>query len=753
MSRPRIPPSIVGLLMAALVTLACGDAGSAREEYLESGDRLAAQGKDQEAIIQYRTAIQLDGQFGRARYQLAKAYARLGNPTRARAELIRAADLLPDDAEVQLEAAKVLLQNREFPDARTRAEQVLRLDPKSADAHMIRGRASAGLGNFEEALTEFEAGLGVNPDRSDILVDMGQVRSFQGNAEEAEASFRQAIAIAPRMVSARLSLADFYWLTGRAADAEQTILEALEIEPDHQLANRGLSMLYLQTGRAAQAEAPLKRAADADPASKLVLADYYLTLRRFDDATPVLDELTKTPTMYAPSMARRASLANYRGQRQRAYGILEEVLVKEPRNLEALVTKGRLLLMDRKFGDALGVAQTAIESDPTSWQAHEIAGSAHAGMTRLEDATKSFNEALRLNARALRAQIGLAELNAVAGRREAALRFAEEAVKTHPNSIEARLLLVRTLTSGGDVARARRELAPLTERLTNVAIVHVLNGQIAMRGGDHAAARRSFERAAQIDPASEEALAGLVAVDSTREAAARRADQYVKVPSATAAGLTTAARAYLAAGDVARAETSIRQAVNRDASYRPAYDVMASIYMRQGKLDEARRMFEQVIAERPTDVPALTMIGILLEAQGKRAEAMKAYERVLGVDSRAALAANNLAYMHAETGQNLDVALNLAQTAKAALPDDPTVSDTLGWVYYKRGLAGQAIPHLRESTTRDPDNPVYHFHLGLAYIQSGDPDRGRASLEQALRLNANFDGSAEARKALASIRG
>jgi Flp pilus assembly protein TadD len=62
-----------------------------------------------------------------------------------------------------------------------------------------------------------------------------------------------------------------------------------------------------------------------------------------------------------------------------------------------------------------------------------------------------------------------------------------------------------------------------------------------------------------------------------------------------------------------------------------------------------------------------------------------------------------------------------------------------------------ALPHLADSVRRSPKNPVFQYHLGMAYLKTGDADNARASLERALSLQPDFDGSANAREALASI--
>ena len=145
------------------------------------------------------------------------------------------------------------------------------------------------------------------------------------------------------------------------------------------------------------------------------------------------------------------------------------------------------------------------------------------------------------------------------------------------------------------------------------------------------------------------------------------------------------------------------------------------------------------------------MVGMILEVQGKRDQAKGRYEQALQIDPNAAVAANNLAYMYAEQGGNLDVALQLAQTAKQGLPDSAEVSDTLGFVYLKKDLVSLAIPPLEASAKKDPQNWTYQYHLGLAYSKGGEKAKAKQALERALAINASFPGAEEARKTLAGL--
>jgi len=115
-------------------------------------------------------------------------------------------------------------------------------------------------------------------------------------------------------------------------------------------------------------------------------------------------------------------------------------------------------------------------------------------------------------------------------------------------------------------------------------------------------------------------------------------------------------------------------------------------------------------------------------------------------------AANNLAYLYAERGENIDEALNLAQSAKEQVPDEPHTSDTLGWVYYKKNVFSRAIVYLKEANEKIPNNPVIRYHLGMAYYKNGENELAKNELKKALELDPKFPGAEEAKSTLTKIK-
>ena len=141
----------------------------------------------------------------------------------------------------------------------------------------------------------------------------------------------------------------------------------------------------------------------------------------------------------------------------------------------------------------------------------------------------------------------------------------------------------------------------------------------------------------------------------------------------------------------------------------------------------------------------------LYEKEGNWERAKKICERAHQVNPDSPLVANNLAYLYLEHGGDVNVALSLAQAVRQKLPNSAETADTLGWAYYKLGSPESAVVQLKECAQKDPNNPTYQYHLGMAYMAARHFDLAERSLQKALRDNPDFADAANARAALAKI--
>jgi Flp pilus assembly protein TadD len=94
-------------------------------------------------------------------------------------------------------------------------------------------------------------------------------------------------------------------------------------------------------------------------------------------------------------------------------------------------------------------------------------------------------------------------------------------------------------------------------------------------------------------------------------------------------------------------------------------------------------------------------------------------------------------------------ALELARKIESS--NDPLLLDTVGWAYYRAGEFAQAVSILERVVAKDDRVPVYHYHLGMAYLAMNNQVGARQQLEQAVAGDAQYVGIDAARAALAKL--
>jgi tetratricopeptide (TPR) repeat protein len=735
--------------LAALLALAwgCTSSETAKRAHLENGNRLAAEKKYAEAIVEYRNALDIDDTFGDARVRLAETLGLAGNPEGEYREYQRAADLLPDDPTVQKRAATLLFLAGQYEDVRTRAQAVLKKNPKDVEAQLLYANALVGLKDLENGVREVEDAVQLDPAHATTYTNLALLKLAQGQRAEAEAAFKKAVELDPKSLKARLALTYFDLATGNLPRAEQALKEALALDPKNTLSNRVLAAVYMGTGREALAEAPLKLVADVTgtPRARYALADYYVQRGRTDQAKAVLDPMVRDAQTYAGAQVRVAELTYTSGKRDDAKKLLAEVLSRYPSHAPALLARARWLLVEGRPGQALERATAAVNSAPGDIAALYLRGTLQALTGQRGAAVHSFNEVLRLNPRAAAAQIQLSQLNLRGGDAATAVGLAQEAVANNPATPEAHLLLARALIAQRELVRAEAEISHLQSRYPRAPAVNAVRGTLELLKGNPALAREAYQLAFDGDPTSIAAMTGLTMLDVQErrlpEARARVEKRLAAEPKRPDL-LVVAGKMYVADGNLARAEQVLREALDLSPMRPEPYMILGDIYRTQKRLDQARAEFDAVAqrnsANPEANLGARTMAAMLVHALGNQADAKRRYTEVLALDGGAAVAANNLAWIYADEKQNLDVALELAERATDQIPDYAEAWDTLGWVYHRKQLPLLAIPPFERAIAQDPENATFHFHLGLALKSAGDRERGLGALQTALKLQPDF---------------
>ncbi len=742
--------------MLALAVACSIDPRAETARSLKRGDEYFAAARYPEAIIEYTRAASADEMSGEARLKLADALVADGDKQNAFPQYIRAAELLPENDDLQVRAGTLLLNGGLFLEAKERARSVLARNPKDPRALLLLGNALAGLREIDEAIDVIEGIATAEPQRPGLYTNLAVLNLAQGNEAEAEAHFLKAIEVSGGSADAYLGLGNFYRATRRFKEAEEPLEKAYQLQPKNLKVIRTLASYYIETDRAAESKPLLQAMADLsrDPASRMALADFYTSIGRPDTAIEMLEALAGDEEQFVAAKLRIAAAQLSARRTALAIGALDEVLARDSRHPEALSLKAQILFAS-KPEEALVLAKRAVEVSPNLARAQLALARIYLAMGDQDNARKSFTEALRLDPGAHRARLELARLHVARGEVDTSMQLAEQAVRNRPGDLAARLTLLRVLMARPhDKARAVSEANDLVAKYPKAAVVHTARGEVALNAGDEATARRAFERALELQPSSTEALSGLVSLDIAAkkpDAALRRVLGRLSKEPRNARLLLLAAKTYALNNNVPKVEEMLKKAIEVNPSDPEAYALLGNLYVSQRRVQDAIEELKRVTQLEPRSVGAHTMLGFLAFSLKDIPTAQKAWERAVEIDRGAAAAANNLAWVYAEHGGNLDIALQLARTAAAKYPDQPEVIDTLGWIYYKKDLVPLAMPNLERSVQKSPSNPIYLYHLGMAYARQGEDAKARQSLDRALKIQPDFDGSNEARKALTRL--
>src|SRR2546429_2576783 len=97
-------------------------------------------------------------------------------------------------------------------------------------------------------------------------------------------------------------------------------------------------------------------------------------------------------------------------------------------------------------------------------------------------------------------------------------------------------------------------------------------------------------------------------------------------------------------------------------------------------------------------------------------------------------------------------ALQLATIAKEGSPDDPFVSDTLGWILQQRGVNERAWTLIKESAAKQPSNPEIQYHAGVLAQKMGQPELAKQHFQRVVASGNNYSNKDKAVKALSEIK-
>jgi len=778
----RMLTRILVLTACSLILGACQDDEEKVVEHLSRGSEYQKAKDYPAAIIEYKNVLQIDPNNAAGHWGLAKGYLANQQIPEGFWELRETVRLDPDNKDARAQLSQLLLLAGDPDEALAQADELISRGGERG--HIHRAQALERLDRINEAFEEYELAIAATPEESAPVLMYAQALTRNGDREAAEPYFLKLVEMDPS-VSSYTSLAAFYVEDrNRDADTERAFLEATRLAKgdDQVRAHQNMASFYFQRERFDEATAYLERVIPTveEPVPLIyLLARLHVAQGNTEKADALIAEATEIdPTDPIPYLTLSGHLGR-QGDVQGALAAAEKALEIDP-NLKdaklrvaeilvdigyrdddkekiqrgeqmvrevldagnpsagALMVMAKIDLAQQRVDEAIEGLRTALERDPNNAQAHFVLGTALSVRGESPAARTELARALEIDPGLIEARRVLARVHAALGEHEYAIEEGRRYLAAKPDETQTRILLAQSLVILRRMDAALAELNAIPETERNADVLYAL-GRVHLGMGNDQEARKYLMAANELMPTHHDILRNLVRLDQKED---RFAESVARVNAAVEAEPDDAKLRTLS-GLVALmdnrsedAEKAFQKAIELDPTDSAGYEQLARLYAKTGRLNEAVTTYEAAIKARPEDPNLHYFLGTLYSFGGAQDKAIAQYEEAIRYGPDLAYPKNDLAYIYAESGENLDRALDLAQDAKAALPDTATVADTLGWVLYKRGIPSAAISYLKEAVANsDGDIAVSGIslhHLAQAYEADGDPEKARETLRRAI---------------------
>jgi tetratricopeptide (TPR) repeat protein len=695
------------------------------------------------AALEFRNALKAKPRDPEVYYQLGLADIGANDIREAALCLRKAIELNPKHVGAQLRLAQLMASATSaelLAEANRRLVSLLNDNPDNPDALNALALTELKLGKVQDGMQHLSRLLQNDPRQLTSSILLAQAMWAQRDVKGAEEVLRQACETDPKAAAPHIALGSFYASLNRLPDAEREYRRALELAPQSLEAQSALALLWRQQDRNQEAETIFRSLSNsADANYKPLLAIFLFEQGRRDAALREFERLSKADP--DDRQARTRLVAVYRALNRipDAEKVLSAALKKNPTDLDALLQRSELYIAGKKYVQAETDLNQVIHYRPTSGEAHYILAKIRQLQGSALTQRQELGEAIRLNPYLLTARIELAQLLLQANDRKAALGLLDEVPNAQKNVPGLLVLRNWALWMSNDMAELRKGIdrGLAMQRSPDFLIQDAL---WKLRSGNYAGARTALDEALKLNPGDLRALEGIKSTYLAQNQpvqAIQKVKEYADSAPRSAPVQQFLGNLLMVHGDGKEARVALVAANSDDPKFIPAYLSLAQLDVTERKFDDAAARLQKVLSINSGNTTARLWLGNIEETKGNHEQALKNYRDVVAADPGNPQALNNLAYLTSEYANQPNEAIKYAQKAKELAPNDPTYSDTLGWILYRKGLYPSAVSELERAASKDGD-PVWKYHLAMAYARAGDLNRGRSTFRAALKQNPNL---------------
>ena len=759
------------LIPLLLLGVACNrDPKAQSMKLVENGNKFFAKGKFKEASIMYRRALAKDQKNGEAYFRLGLTSEKLGAWSDAAAAFRRTIDIQKNNTTAMTKLGDIYwMAWGAQPTERNKnllleldelSKDLLRNDPKSFDGFRFAGYLALARKNFDDALKAFESAEKAKPFDPDLGLVHAQVLGITKRLGDAEQLARGILEKNKNYAPIYRLLVELYISQNRVKDAEDVLKLQVQNNAKQDNPRITLAAFYQATRRPEDMERTVQEMLSNQkdfPWAHLRVGAFFMTFNDFDRARREFEagvaEGGEKKRTYQQAIV---DLLARQNRPTEALALAEELVKADPKDPVSLAQRSALSVGSgdqQKMNAAVSDLQGLVSKNPTNAIYRFQLARALVAKGQQDEARTHLEESLRLRP-TQQARLLLAQIYANKGEYPKAIELADTSIKEEPGNVAARVIRTASLLGMKDVKRAKEELEAIIKAAPNTSDALFQLALINFGEKNFKESTTLFEQMRKSNPNDQRGAIGLMetAIAQGNHAAAIQMarDTLAKDPSRRDAKVQLA-NVLVRSGQYDEALGIFQQLAQNDPKSPEFAIKLGETYRLKGDFNAAIENYKKAVALAPNQTGPQMRVALMLETVGRRNEAKPIYEQVLRQDPTNVVALNNLAFIKAEEGSDLDQALVYAQRAKAKVPNDTNVADTLGWVYIKKNLSDDAVRVFQDLVKQDPTNSTYRYHLAMALFQKGDRPNAKKHCEQALQNNPSKEESGKIKELLNKI--
>lgn len=482
----------------------------------------------------------------------------------------------------------------------------------------------------------------------------------------------------------------------------------------------------------------MQRAIQEDAESvylKLELANLLLIKKENDQALEVVQQVLGTNPDNIQALILSAGIYQQQNKLDLAVQAYEKVIAKDPVDQNIYLMLGRIYWNKSDLDNAERVFSKMASLLPDSYAAFYFHGKVLAAKGKLEAAEAALLKSLDLDPTLEEPRAELLKIYKAQNQPSKITRIYLSMLENNPDDHKAAFGLAEHYRQINQIPLALKILKRLGGAVEQDSAIISALFELYIETKNYVTALWALEGMLQAVPENSDLhyLAGIALDGMDRNNEALK--HLIKVRQDSRFydnAVVHVALLYHDQGKMDRAISVIQDALAHKQDNADYYLYLGSFYEESERYDEALKVLQEGIRHDDQNARLHFRLGVVHDKMGNKQESISAMKEVLRLTPNDAEALNYLGYTYADLGINLDEAETLIQTALEIKPGDGYITDSLGWVYFKRGQYNQALIWLNKAVQLIPEDPVILEHLGDVYRQMDSKEKALGYYERSL---------------------